>query len=200
MGRAQSRFVKARRLFSLILHEGATWGILLSSIPSPSFGSGILLTLVPFFGSIVLLTLLDIHKWGIVVSRWLAAQSSSLMVVSLSLMAFNVKGNAKKPTTNAIFFLGYSTGYIIGPQLWQAPDAPRYIKDRISSIFSWVLLVMFFGMYYVLFRWENFKRRTLLLQQTEDETGHEAPPEQLEKGPHVGVDVNSDSADRPDLI
>lgn len=161
--------------------------------------SGIALTLIPLVGSIVLLTLPASHKWGIVVSTWLAAQSSSLMVVSLSLMASNVKGNTKKPTTNAIFFLGYSAGCIVGPQLWQAPDAPRYIKGCISSIVSWVLLIIFFGMYYVLFRRENSKRRTLLLQQTEDETGHEAPPEKLEKELHAGVDVNSDSTDKQDL-
>src|SRR6266536_4846375 len=87
---------------------------------------GILLTLVPLIGSILLLVLPKADKWGIVVSTWLAAESSSLMVVSLSLIASNVKGNTKKSAVSAVFFVGYCTGCIVGPQLWQAQDAPRY--------------------------------------------------------------------------
>lgn len=68
---------------------------------------GIALALIPLAGSIVLLTLPARHQqWGIVVSTWLAAQSSSLMVVTLSLMASNVKGNTKKSAAGAVYFLG----------------------------------------------------------------------------------------------
>lgn len=91
-------------------------------------------------------------------STWLAAQSSSLMVVTLSLMASNVKGNTKKAAAGTVYFVGYSTGCIVGPQLWQAPDAPRYIKGCIPSVVSWALLILFFGVYYLLFRGENARR------------------------------------------
>jgi ACS family allantoate permease-like MFS transporter len=160
---------------------------------------GILLTLIPLVGSIVLLTLPGSHPWGIVVSTWLAAQSSSLMVVSLSIMASNVKGNTKKSVVGAIFFLGYSTGCIVGPQLWQAPDAPRYIKGCVSSIVSWALLLTTFAMYYVVFRQQNSKRDALLLHDAEEEAGHAPLPEKLDQELRVGLDVDSDLTDRQDL-
>lgn len=77
---------------------------------------GIILSLVPLVGSICQLTLPATDKWGIVVATWLAACSSSLMVVSLSLAASNVKGNTKKSTVSAIFFVAYCVGCIVSPQ------------------------------------------------------------------------------------
>ena len=61
---------------------------------------GIFATAIPFIGSILLLSLPASNSWGIVVSTWLAAQSSDLIVISLSLVASNVKGNTKKSTVN----------------------------------------------------------------------------------------------------
>lgn len=154
---------------------------------------GIALALVPLVGSIVLLTLPASHKWGIVVSTWLAAQSSSLMVVTLSLLASNVKGNTKKSTASAVYFLGYSTGCIAGPQLWQAPDAPRYIKGCVSSVVSWILLIITFLVYYFVFRQEN-KKRDQIIFDTESPA-----PQKVDEELNVGVSVDSDLTDKQDL-
>lgn len=134
------------------------------------------------------------EKWGIVVATWLAACSSSLMVISTSMMATNVKGNTKKSVVSSLFFIGYSVGCISGPQLWQAQDAPRYTKGCISSLISWALLVLTYAGYYFYLRHEN-KKRTALVSAVVEETGtNDGKVEE-----HVGVEIDSDLTDKQDL-
>lgn len=132
---------------------------------------GIGALLIPLVGSILLLSLPATNSWGIVVSTWLAAQSSDLILVSLSLIASNIKGNTKKSTVNALYFIGYSIGCIVGPQLWNSEDAPRYNKGCISSIVSWVLLFFCFVGYYISCRWENRRRDALAAMESDEQEG-----------------------------
>lgn len=155
---------------------------------------GILLTLVPLIGSALMMSIPKSEKWGIVVSTWLAACSSSLMVITTSMIATNVKGNTKKSAVSALFFVGYSVGCISGPQLWQAKDAPRYIKGCISSLVSWSLLIVTFVVYYFYLKRENRKRMALLLAVVEESEIDGGKTED-----HVGVEVDSDLTDWQDL-
>ncbi|KAK5172058.1 uncharacterized protein LTR77_003695 [Saxophila tyrrhenica] len=153
---------------------------------------GILLSSVPLLGSILLMTLPASAGWGIVVSTWLAACSSSLIVVALSFAASNVKGNTKKATVSGVFFLAYCTGCIVGPQLWQAEDAPRYIKGTSASVASWVLFMITLVVYRMVLSRENAKRDRDQHVEVEDDT-HD------EKAQHMGVSLDSDMTDRQDL-
>ena len=105
-------------------------------------------------------------------------------------MASNVKGNTKKSIVSAMFFVAYCVGCIIGPQLWQAEDAPRYTKGCISSIVSWGLLIVTYICYYFYLRNEN-KKRAAVVAVSEEMTGKSSE--------HVGVAVDSDMTDRQDL-
>ena len=145
---------------------------------------GMLATIVPLVGSILLLVLPAHNGWGIVVSTWLAAQSSDLILVTLALIASNVKGNTKKSTVNALYFVGYSVGAIVGPQLWTMADAPRYQKGCVSSIISWVLLLCCFASYAMLCKRENMRRDML---------------RKIERDEHAGVALDSDLTDTQDL-
>lgn len=145
---------------------------------------GIFATVIPLIGSILLLCLPASNGWGIVVSTWLAAQSSDLILISLSLIASNIKGNTKKSTVNAMYFVWYSVGCIIGPQLWQSQDAPRYSKGCISSIVSWVLLLACFVGYYIVCRHHNQKRKAMGADEAADE--------------HIGIALDSDMTDSQD--
>ena len=128
---------------------------------------GISATTIPLIGSILLISLPSHYSWGIVVGTWLAAQSTDLILISLSLVASNIRGNTKKSAVSAVYFVGYSVGCIIGPQLWQKKDAPRYIKGTISSIVAWGLLYLCFGAYFVLCRRENMRRDNTTIQAHE---------------------------------
>ncbi|KAF2165736.1 hypothetical protein M409DRAFT_67092 [Zasmidium cellare ATCC 36951] len=122
---------------------------------------GVLLAAVPMLGSILLLALPARMAWGIVGSTWLAGSSAPPLGQAVGLMASNVKGNTKKSVVAAVFFVFYCVGCIVGPQLWQKQDAPRYTKGCITSVTSWGLLIVSFLLYVVLGRRANRTRDKL---------------------------------------
>lgn len=156
--------------------------------------AGILLACVPLTGSILLMSLPASAAWGIVVSTWLAACSSSLIVVALSFAASNVKGNTKKATVSGVFFVAYCTGCIVGPQLWQKPDAPRYVKGCISSVVSWVLFIATLVVYRFVLRRENARRDREMAGEEREREDEDA------KGAQVGIATDSDLTDKQDRL
>lgn len=58
--------------------------------------------------------------------------------ILLSLTASNFKGNTKRAVVNVMFFVGYCTGCIAGPQLWT--NKPRFFEGVVTAIVTWCLL------------------------------------------------------------
>lgn len=81
-----------------------------------------------------------------------------LILISMSLIASNVKGHTKKSTINALYFIAYSAGATIRPQLRQAGNALRYRKGVISSLVFWVIVMILFVLYYVSCKYVNIRR------------------------------------------
>ncbi|KAK0640053.1 putative transporter [Lasiodiplodia hormozganensis] len=108
---------------------------------------GMFLALMPLLGSLLLLLLTQ--PWGIVVSTWFAGCTAPPLGQVVGLMASNVKGNTKKSVNGAVFFVFYCVGCIVGPQLWQAKDAPHYRKGCIASIASYACLILSLLTYYL---------------------------------------------------
>lgn len=146
-------------------------------------------TLIPVIGTTLLLSLPARYQWGIVVSTWFAQSFSSVMLVGLSILASNIKGNTKKAVVGAVYFVGYSVGCIVGPQLWQSQDAPRYIKGCITSLASFVILDFILLMYYFVFRSINRKR------DAEDSFAHRPTDDGITRW---GVSTDSDMTDTAD--
>ena len=146
---------------------------------------GILLALAPMMGSFLVLFMPASHPWGIVAGTWFAGSTAPPVGQAIALMGANVKGNTKKSVVSAVFFIFYCVGCIVGPQLWQDQDAPRYFKGCIASIISWCLLICMFLIFYFTAKRSNAKR--------DMET---APPE----GETVGVAMDSDHTERQDRV
>ncbi|KAL7908502.1 MFS general substrate transporter [Trichoderma velutinum] len=146
---------------------------------------GVFLAVVPMIGSILLLTLPQSASWGIVVSTWLAGCTAPPLGQAVGLMASNIKGNTKKSVVSAIFFVFYCVGCISAPQLWQSADAPRYQKGCITSIVSWVCLIVLFIFNILYAKYSNMKR-----DKAADEIG-----DITNVG---GVSVDSDQTERQD--
>lgn len=98
----------------------------------------ILLIIPPMAGTICLLKLSLNAGWGMIAASWLSSCITAPWSVLLSLTASNVKGNTKRAIVNAMFFIGYSTGCIAGPQLWT--QKPRYFSGVVTGIVTWCLL------------------------------------------------------------
>lgn len=52
----------------------------------------------------------------------------------ISLITRNVAGQTKKSVTMTMVFIGWATGNMIAPQIFQNSDAPRYIKGFITHL------------------------------------------------------------------
>jgi MFS transporter, ACS family, allantoate permease len=90
----------------------------------------------------------------------------------------NTSGHSKKVTMNAMFFLGYCVGNIVGPQVFQSTDAPTYHKSYIGLLASLIVGAISIAIYGLLCKYENNRRDKLQgggpLPQTEEEKREEA--------------------------
>lgn len=154
-------------------------GIRVTKIPRCYWG--VALTALPLVGNIGIYLIPSSNKWGVVVFTWLATVISPVMVVSLSLMASNIKGKTKKSAVSNAYFIAYGAAAVAAPQLWQTADAPRYMKGLTADVICLACTIVVFIGYRVLVLVEN-KRRDAL----------EA------SGENVGSDVDAGGMDKTD--
>ncbi|KAL0934893.1 pantothenate transporter [Colletotrichum truncatum] len=129
---------------------------------------GVFLAMVPMLGSLLLVVLPSHLSWGIVASTWLAGSTAPPLGQVVGLMASNVKGNTKKSVVSAVFFIFYCIGCIVGPQLWQKEDAPRYTKGCITSVVSFGCLIIALFVHYFTSKITNKKRDKLAAESGDD--------------------------------
>lgn len=79
-------------------------------------------------------------------------------VLSTSLNISNVSGHTKKVTANALYFIGYCVGNIIGPQVFRAKDAPDYKQGYMGILACLVVASVSIALYGLLCRWDNKRR------------------------------------------
>ncbi|WWD17737.1 hypothetical protein CI109_102178 [Kwoniella shandongensis] len=79
-----------------------------------------------------------------------------------SWQAANTAGHTKKTTTTGMILVGLCTGNIVGPQLYQAKDAPQYHRGLIANMICLIMLSAFVviqGLYLAYLNRRNVKRR-----------------------------------------
>lgn len=105
--------------------------------------------------------------------------------MSTSLPMANTSGHTKKVTLNAMFFLGYTAGNILGPQVFRAEDAPKYHNGYIGLLASLIVGSVTISAYGFVCRWENKRRDKVQgggpVPQTEDEKREEAFSDKTDK-------------------
>ncbi|OAL71791.1 MFS transporter [Trichophyton violaceum] len=89
------------------------------------------------------------------------------LIVIYQWLASNVAGSTKRSVSAALVTASFSIGNIIGPQTFQAKDAPRYIPAKIAVLATQacgaVLAVCLLG-YYI---WENKRRDRVAAQNSQ---------------------------------
>jgi MFS transporter, ACS family, allantoate permease len=107
----------------------------------------------------LLITCLDnSHSAGRLVGYYLTQASPTPFVALLSLISTNVAGWTKKTTVAALYLIGYCVGNIIGPQVFQAKDAPQYRPAEITIIVCWSVCVFDILFIYFWCKWQNRKK------------------------------------------
>ncbi|KAF2219333.1 major facilitator superfamily domain-containing protein [Elsinoe ampelina] len=97
-------------------------------------------------------------KAGVLAGIWLINTNVAVMPIIYSWVAANMAGHTKRPLAMSTIVGAFSVGNIIGPQTFQARDAPQYLPAKIT-----VLACVCAGgfMAFVLmcyYKWQNSRR------------------------------------------
>ncbi|KAF4546006.1 Major facilitator superfamily [Lasiodiplodia theobromae] len=98
------------------------------------------------------------HIWAKFFGYCLLICFSANFPLMLSLTAANVGGFTKKNTVNAMLFVAYCVGNIIGPQLFFDREAPTYQSGFLAMLICFVLGIIFSIALRVYYIWENKRR------------------------------------------
>ena len=93
--------------------------------------------IVAIVGSILLVALPASDKLGRLFGYYLTQVDAAPNILMWTLLGTNIAGYTKKVTTNALVFVVYALGFIIGPQTFRASNAPDYTPAKIIIIAFW---------------------------------------------------------------
>lgn len=117
-----------------------------------------LCSIISLIGAVLVRYLPESNKWGRFVGSALSPSYAATFPLVMSLLSGNFGGFTKKTTSNAILFIAYCAGNIIGPQLFFERQAPKYESAFLGLIiclaFSAALSLIL--RYYLI--WENKRR------------------------------------------
>lgn len=96
-------------------------------------------------GTVVLLTVRDegrASRIGLLLAYYAIYSFWACCALALSLVTRNVAGQTKKSTVIATNFVAWAAGNSVGPQTFQAADAPRYTIAFSTIMGCWVVLAV----------------------------------------------------------
>ncbi|UPL00204.1 hypothetical protein LCI18_011138 [Fusarium solani-melongenae] len=108
--------------------------------------------------------------------------------MKMSLISSNVGGFTRKATVNAVAYIGYCVGNMIGPQMFRASEVPRYPTGFLGMIGCWAAVFVEAILLLIYLKRENRRR-----DKVQAERGETASEEQDE------MDNFSDKTDRENI-
>ncbi|CAF9919872.1 hypothetical protein IMSHALPRED_004745 [Imshaugia aleurites] len=140
----------------------AAIAILLSGYFGDRFGQRILISsfglLVSIVGMVLIVALPLTYKGGRLAGYYMVQVSTVSLVALLSLIASNVAGHTKKTTVAALFLIAYCAGNIIGPQIFNARESPRFRSAEITILVCWTVCVLDLGFIRWYYQKQNHKK------------------------------------------
>ncbi|KAI9740431.1 MAG: hypothetical protein M1834_005011 [Cirrosporium novae-zelandiae] len=114
--------------------------------------------LVPITCAVLMWKLPSTNKHGLLAAYYVFYTYWAPYVLSTSLPMANTSGHSKKVTMNAIFFLAYCIGNILGPQVFRSSDAPSYSHGYAGLLACVIVAICSISGYGLLCHFENKKR------------------------------------------
>ena len=74
------------------------------------------------------------NKRGVLAGVWLVNSTVATMPIIYQWVAANNAGHTKRPLAMALIAGSFGVGNVIGPQTFQARDAPQYIPAKITVL------------------------------------------------------------------
>lgn len=120
--------------------------------------------LLAILGMLLITCLSDSQSVGKLIGYYLLQASPTPFVALLSLISTNVAGWTKKTTVAAMYLIGYCVGNIIGPQVFQEKDAPKYRPAEITIVVCYVVSLLDVLFIYWWCRSQNKKKAEMRAQ------------------------------------
>ncbi|PYH79263.1 MFS general substrate transporter [Aspergillus uvarum CBS 121591] len=109
-------------------------------------------------GAVGLHTISRTHSMALLVCYWLTSTYTASFAMIMSLITANTTGATKRSTVNAVFFVAYCVGNIVGPFSFKSSEAPTYTSGIVTMLVAYcveIVLLLVFAAYMV---WLNQRR------------------------------------------
>ncbi|KAJ5764585.1 MFS allantoate transporter [Penicillium manginii] len=110
---------------------------------------------VALVGAALVRELPEYEKWGRYAGTCLMGANSASFPLMMSMVSGNIGGFTKKTTVNALSFIAYCAGNIIGPQLFFEREAPSYDSGFIALMVCQAACFMLCLMFRFYLMWNN---------------------------------------------
>ncbi|KAL2444305.1 MFS-type transporter cnsL [Exophiala dermatitidis] len=135
--------------------------------------------LVPMICAILMWKLPRDNKHGLLAAYYVFYTYWAPYVLATSLPMANTSGHSKKVTMNAIFFVSYCLGNILGPQVFRSSDAPDYSHGYIGLLCCIVVAIGSIIVYGCLCFFENKRRAAAIVQAHELGAAHDTQEDMI---------------------
>ncbi|KAJ5985946.1 hypothetical protein N7522_013142 [Penicillium canescens] len=101
-------------------------------------------------GAVGIHTISRDHKTALLVCYWLTSTYTASFAMIMSLITANTGGSTKRSVVNAVFFIAYCVGNIIGPFAFKSDEAPQYTSGIVAMLAAYVVeifLLLSFAVY-----------------------------------------------------
>jgi predicted MFS family arabinose efflux permease len=99
------------------------------------------------------------HAVGLLIAIYLTQTLHPQMTLILSLISRNVGGQTKRSVVTAMSFIGWAVGNAVGPQLFQAKNAPQYRPAFIAQLGCYVASIVVFALMRMWYMEQNRRKR-----------------------------------------
>ncbi|KIW16529.1 hypothetical protein PV08_06584 [Exophiala spinifera] len=129
-------------------------------IPNSRLTLSLVATAVALAGSIMLYAVNLNHRWALISGFWLMTGFiPNSFILGLGTVSANIGGHTKKLTAQAVFFICYSVGNIVGPQLYTSAPYRQGLRANVVTLVV-VLVTNSLNIVYMIY--ENRQRRKYL--------------------------------------
>lgn len=98
------------------------------------------------------------NRAGLLAGIYMVNAITATLVVIFQWTASNVAGHTKRPASVALIAGSFSVGNIIGPQTFQAKDAPQYIPAKIIVLATQGGGALFAVILFLYYLWANNRK------------------------------------------
>jgi ACS family allantoate permease-like MFS transporter len=121
-------------------------------------------TLPGFFGAALVYYLPEGNVRGRLTAFAITGFANASLPLQFALVSSNIAGQTKRSVSNAAMFLGYATGFIIGPQFFISSEAPKYPTGFKTMIITFGTTTFVPLCLWVYLTWLNRRKGARLVQ------------------------------------